>query len=299
MPLSTKPSTLHLTSTSGAPAFRPFTCVINPVVLFSILDHYLRRNEGQERVIGTLLGVRSDDGTEVEIRNCFNVPHQENDSEVAVDMEHHRAMFELHQRVNPKEVIVGWYATGSELNSYSALIQDFYSSEVAPFQAIHLTMDTDLAIKGSHSMGLKTHISAPVGITAKSGNCMFLPVPCEVRYFDAERSGLEILATAKASDDRQATLLSDMDHLEIAIAKVQEMLDRVSQYVQQVLNGQEPANNAIGRYIMDSVSVVPKVDAASFEKMFNSHLQDLLMVVYLANMTRTQLSVAERLIALV
>lgn len=158
MPLSTKPSTLHLTSTSGAPAFRPFTCVINPVVLFSILDHYLRRNEGQERVIGTLLGVRSDDGTEVEIRNCFNVPHQENDSEVAVDMEHHRAMFELHQRVNPKEVIVGWYATGSELNSYSALIQDFYSSEVAPFQAVHLTMDTDLAIKGSHSMGLKTHI---------------------------------------------------------------------------------------------------------------------------------------------
>ncbi|KAH8552735.1 maintenance of mitochondrial structure and function-domain-containing protein [Umbelopsis sp. PMI_123] len=299
MPLSTKSSTLHLSSTSGAPAFRPFTCVINPVVLFSILDHYLRRNEGQERVIGTLLGVRSDDGTEVEIRNCFNVPHQENDSEVAVDMEHHRAMFELHQRVNPKEVIVGWYATGSQLNSYSALIQDFYSSEVAPFQAVHLTMDTDLAVKGTQSMGLQTHISAPVGVSAKSGNCMFLPVPCEVRYFDAERSGLEILATAKNSDERTASLLSDMDHLEIAITKVQEMLERVSQYVQQVLNGKEPANNAIGRYIMDSVSVVPKVDATSFEKMFNSHLQDLLMVVYLANMTRTQLSVAERLNTLV
>ncbi|CAO3663837.1 unnamed protein product [Umbelopsis vinacea] len=279
MPLSTKPSTLHLTSTSGAPAFRPFTCVINPVVLFSILDHYLRRNEGQERVIGTLLGVRSDDGTEVEIRNCFNVPHQENDSEVAVDMEHHRAMFELHQRVNPKEVIVGWYATGSELNSYSALIQDFYSGEVAPFQAVHLTMDTDLAVKGSH-LWVSRHISVH-------------------RYFDAERSGLEILATAKSSDERSASLLSDMDHLEIAIAKVQEMLERVSQYVQQVLNGKEPANNAIGRYIMDSVSVVPKVDATSFEKMFNSHLQDLLMVVYLANMTRTQLSVAERLNTLV
>lgn len=46
---------------------------------------------------------------------------------------------------------------------------------------------------------------------------------------------------------------------------------------------------------MDTVSVVPKIDSTSFEKMFNSHLQDLLMVVYLANMTRTQLSVAERL----
>jgi translation initiation factor 3 subunit F len=50
---------------------------------------------------------------------------------------------------------------------------------------------------------------------------------------------------------------------------------------------------------MDTVSVVPKIDSTAFEKMFNSHLQDLLMVVYLANMTRTQLSVAERLQLLV
>lgn len=50
---------------------------------------------------------------------------------------------------------------------------------------------------------------------------------------------------------------------------------------------------------MDTVSVVPKIDSAAFEKMFNSHLQDLLMVVYLANMTRTQLAVAERLQLLV
>lgn len=50
---------------------------------------------------------------------------------------------------------------------------------------------------------------------------------------------------------------------------------------------------------MDTVSVVPKIDSTAFENMFNSHLQDLLMVVYLANMTRTQLSVAERLQLLV
>ena len=36
----------------------------------------------QERVIGTLLGVRSDDGTEVEIRNCFGVGHNESQEQV-------------------------------------------------------------------------------------------------------------------------------------------------------------------------------------------------------------------------
>jgi len=55
---------------------------IEPVVLFSILDHALRRNTNQKRVIGTLLGVRSDDGTEIEIRNCFAVPHNESSEQV-------------------------------------------------------------------------------------------------------------------------------------------------------------------------------------------------------------------------
>jgi len=106
---------------------------------------------------------------------------------------------------------------------------------------------------------------------------------------------VELLASAKSSEEGSTTLLSDMDNLERAIIEVQSMLERVSQYVDAVLEGTVPANNTVGRYLMDTVSVVPKVDATEFEKMFNSHLQDLLMVIYLANMTRTQLAVAKRL----
>lgn len=110
---------------------------------------------------------------------------------------------------------------------------------------------------------------------------------------------VNIVYSAKSKDDRTASLISDMDHLEIAVTKLQEMLERISKYVDNVVAGNAQPNNAIGRYIMDTVSVVPKIDSAAFEKMFNSHLQDLLMVVYLANMTRTQLAVAERLQLLV
>jgi JAB1/Mov34/MPN/PAD-1 ubiquitin protease len=42
----------------------------------------LHRNVNQKRVIGTMLGVRSDDGAEVEIRNCFAVPHNESSEQV-------------------------------------------------------------------------------------------------------------------------------------------------------------------------------------------------------------------------
>lgn len=81
---------------------------IHPNVLFSILDHYLRRNDSQERVIGTLLGVRNEDRAAIDVKSCFAVLHREDSEQVAVDMEYHRSMFELHQRANPKEAIVGW-----------------------------------------------------------------------------------------------------------------------------------------------------------------------------------------------
>ncbi|KAJ3287309.1 hypothetical protein HDU79_005818, partial [Rhizoclosmatium sp. JEL0117] len=60
-------------------------------------------------------------------------------------------------------------------------------------------------------------------------------------------------------------------------------------------SGEIPANDAIGRYLLDTVSSVPLIQSTDFEKMFNNHLQDLLMVVYLSNLTRTQLAIAQRL----
>ena len=93
----------------------PTSVTVHPVALFSILDHYLRRTDAQDRVIGTLLGTRSDTG-EVEVRSSFAVLHSETADQVAVDMEYHRTMFDLHHKVSPKEVIVGWYAPISPLS---------------------------------------------------------------------------------------------------------------------------------------------------------------------------------------
>jgi translation initiation factor 3 subunit F len=80
---------------------------VHPVALFSILDHYLRRKDEQARVIGTLLGAVSDSG-EVEVRSSYAVPHSESEQQVAIDGDHHRTMYELHHKINPKEIVVGW-----------------------------------------------------------------------------------------------------------------------------------------------------------------------------------------------
>lgn len=58
------------------------------------------------------LGLFSPTGTvdkhSVEVTNCFSVPHKESEDEVAVDMEFAKNMYELHKKVSPNELILGW-----------------------------------------------------------------------------------------------------------------------------------------------------------------------------------------------
>jgi len=266
----------------------PTSITIHPVALFSILDHYLRRTDAQDRVIGTLLGIRTDN--EVEVRSSFAVLHSETDEQVAVDMDYHRTMYELHHKVNPKEVIVGWYSTGSNLNTYSALIQNFYSQETAPHQAIHVAVNT--GIEGQDS-GVKAFISSPVGVFPKPENCVFVPVPVELRFEDAERSGLDLLInTSTSSTSTSSQPVSDLEIIERALLSVTNMLERVVTYVQAVLSGERKGDPAIGRYLMDTLGA----STDDLEKGgFTASLQDTLMISYLANLVRSQAEVSSRL----
>jgi translation initiation factor 3 subunit F len=235
--------------------------------IFSILDHSLRRNTEQERVIGTLLGVRSEDGTEVEIRNCYAVPHTETAEQVEVDMDYQKQMLQLHLRANPREVLVGWYATSAELNTFSALIQNFYGQQgdgTWPHPAVHLTVST---VPGK-DIEARTYISAPIGVTPEraADTALFIPVPYEIKYGEPEKSGLELISAAKDREDRSQVIVTDIEALERAIESVLEMLERVSNYVNNVLDEETPPSSALGQFLMNTLSLAPKVSAADIER---------------------------------
>ncbi|MBN3288299.1 EIF3F factor, partial [Polyodon spathula] len=112
---------------------------IDLVILASIADSY-ERKEGVLRVTGTLLGTV--EKHTVKVTNCFSVPHNESEDEVAVHMEFAKNMHEPHKKVSPSEVIVGWYAKRYDITELSVLIHEYYSREAQ--SPIHLTMDTAL-----------------------------------------------------------------------------------------------------------------------------------------------------------
>jgi len=257
---------------------------VHPVVIVSILDHFIRRSEGH-RVIGTLLGVHND-GV-IEIKSCFPVPHNEGD-QLAVDMDFHTTMLELHHRVSPKEVIVGWYSTGSEIDENSSMIHDFYAKKMNN-PPIHMTVDTNLT---NTTMSVKSYTSTSVMFNEKVLGSQFISIPLEIQAFDSEKVGVDALMKSKSGDQ---SLVSDLENLEASIRKLDSMLESVLAYANKVLDGSTEGDNNIGRFLLNTVSALPKFEPQDLERIFNNNIQDLLLVVYLANLTRTQLQLNEKL----
>lgn len=56
------------------------------------------------------------------------------------------------------------YSTGSDLNTYSALIQNFYSGETAPHQSVHLALDTGVQEGGQ--LGVKAFVRSVLSLFA-------------------------------------------------------------------------------------------------------------------------------------
>jgi len=83
--------------------------------------------------------------------------------------------------------------------------------------------------------------------------------------------------------------------LEKSIEEVLSMLDRVAKYVENVIEEEAPASVALGQFLLNALALAPKVDPAEIERDFNNHIQDVLVVSYLANMIRTQMDLSNRL----
>lgn len=95
--------------------------------------------------------------------------------------------------------------------------------------------------------------------------------------------------------DAPATISSEMESLDFSLSKLIENIDTIMAYTEKVNSGEIVGDNEIGRIISEVLASVPLLDPTSFEKMFTSHVQDMLMVHYLAEVTRTQIALSDKL----
>ncbi|XVE99714.1 hypothetical protein REPUB_Repub03eG0224600 [Reevesia pubescens] len=186
-------------------------------------------------------------------------------------------MLVSHQKVNPKEVIVGWYSTRVGVTGGSALIHDFYSREVP--NRVHLTVDTGFR-NGDGT--IKSYISANLALGDRQLAAQFQEIPLDL---------LDILKTTAVDK-----LPNDLEGMEVAMQRLLALIDDVYKHVDDVVEGRVPADNNIGRFIADTVATLPKLSSPAFDhELVNDSLQDQLLLLYLSSIIRTQLGLAEKL----
>ncbi len=247
---------------------------------FGILDHYMRRSEGQERVIGTLLGANND-GV-LEITNSFPVPHTEKES-VGIDMDFHKTMGQLYRQSNPTEIILGWYTTGEVINDHSILIHDFYGREIQR-PPVHLCVGVDLS--QGRGVTLSAYMGTSVTLKDRVFGSHFSQIPLVMAVEGSDRAVLQAaLAGSPASPQGQ---------LAGTLAQLSGMLTQLLAHVKDSAN-RDPA---VGRALLAALQQqqhARQLSDAACDAACDAALQDVLSVVTLGKLTRAQIQVCASL----
>ena len=277
----------------------PFSVKVHPIVVFSILDHYIRRQEGQERVIGTLLGVVHEDSGIVEVTNSYAVPHTETGGEVAVGQAFNKSMFGLLSRVNSTEQIVGWYATngadGKAVNDSSSLIHDFYARECE--RAVHVVVDAALA--DGKGVDLKAYYGLRLAVGGEELAHAFCKLKCELEFSEGEKVCIDRMIRGQEvpfeTAESLAALPSDVETVKSDMDDLLQSIDEILTYVDAVNKGEKQPDPKVARCIADALAVLPNIDKAMVEGQLNAETQDIVMVSYLASITKAQLAIAAKI----
>jgi len=145
-------------------------------------------------------------------------------------------------------------------------------------------------------MAIKAYGSALMGVPGKTLGTMFTPLTLEMTSYEPEAVGASVCQKSKAFPKHSIEMKADLEHVTMMSKRVIDMLEAVISYVDDVLTGRIAADNMIGRLLMDLVHSVPQMDPQQFDSMINSNMKDLLMVVYLSQLTKSQLAINEKLV---
>ena len=146
----------------------------------------------------------------------------------------------------------------------------------------------------------KVTIRAYISKSIKLGDILqFQEIPVEIVASPAERVGVNaiIRSTIDKSSGKPLSAvpaLGDIKPLDDSVNELFKMVTTISDYVDAVVAGKIEKNSEVGLKIANAVGAVPHLDPESFDRMFNSSVQDLLMVSSLSKLTQLQMAIAEQ-----
>lgn len=269
-----------------------------------------------KRIIGTLLGFRSEDGSEFEVRDAFVVPCKETGDSIAIEEHQHKNLFNLYKRAHPKESVLGWFGTSLKIDNTTGLIHDFYSKgadRAFPYPAIYLNVNFKNEQDEIIAPQVSSYIGAAIGksssITPKVGwktqqtsnSYVFEPIPNHiVSGTTTEKLAINTLSDNRItnqpyvidSEDNKESNLSGQIHT--VVGNIDKLLTHLEEF-----NVNDDNDLELLRALSKNLSNKPQTlfDVEQLKEQFAAYNQDVIMIEYLTKVVKEQIELSARLTA--
>lgn len=306
----------------------PASIKIHAPAMLTILE-IISQQVLNKRIIGTLLGSRSDDGLEMEIKDGFMVPINETGDSIAIEDQVHKSLYQLYKKAHPKETVLGWFGSSNQIDDITSLIHDFYSKGVDrafPFPAIYLNVEFLNEKNQIIEPTITTYIGAAVGkpvsntqqigwkTTNVNNSYIFTPIPNEViNATITEKIAFKTLIDQKINQQNDNTNTNtntnnnnnngnnnnsdDLSYLSQQLNKATDNVGQLLSYIEN--NGNKDQDIDLLRLLSNQLLNKPAIltNLPELEKLFKDHNQDVIMIEYLTKAVKDQIELSARLTA--
>ncbi|KAG8202748.1 hypothetical protein GWM34_02379, partial [Candida africana] len=306
----------------------PASIKIHAPAMLTILE-IISQQVLNKRIIGTLLGSRSDDGLEMEIKDGFMVPINETGDSIAIEDQVHKSLYQLYKKAHPKETVLGWFGSSNQIDDITSLIHDFYSKGVDrafPFPAIYLNVEFLNEKNQIIEPKITTYIGAAVGkpvsntqqigwkTTNVNNSYIFTPIPNEViNATITEKIAFKTLIDQKINQQNDNTNTNtntntnnnngnnnntdDLSYLSQQLNKATDNVGQLLSYIEN--NGNKDQDIDLLRLLSNQLLNKPAIltNLPELEKLFKDHNQDVIMIEYLTKAVKDQIELSARLTA--
>lgn len=310
------------------------SCRVNPLVILSILDSHLRRQSGHQHVIGTLLGYVNEEGNVIVTDSFVDRHLYTEEGMLSIMVDTHETMFNLKHKVNLKLQVVGWYSTNPVINSVSCAVNNWFKNDASSskfqqnpllLEPIHITVDPSFS---NGRLPINGYVQVQSNVVS-SMVTIFRPIPLEIASSPHERLHISRIVrplmdkhhlnamgipprhfprTILGPEDEVYTVLplnnaanngsQTCEALQL-ISKLLLTLQRCQLYIKKVKSGELPKSSMIGRQIDYAIHSICDSNSSVYNIIKTNSTQDALIIGCLAELTKVQLSLSEKLQSLI
>ncbi|XP_003383703.1 PREDICTED: COP9 signalosome complex subunit 6-like [Amphimedon queenslandica] len=256
---------------------------IHPLVVMNVSDHFTRvkvQNDTNIRVFGALLGRQK--GRSVEICNSYElVVDTTKENKLVLDREYFLSKEEQFKQVFADMEFVGWYTTGDtpstdDIDLHEQICHDRENSLLLKLNASARTDQLPLTI-------YESLIEMVEGKT----KLVFSGLPYTLATEEAERIGVDHIARVSVTGSAETSAVAEqLSGMYGAVKMLYTRVRLIVDYLRSVRSGELAPNNAILRDISSLCNQLPVLDNQLFEKSFQDQTSEVLLVAYLASITK-------------